>query len=79
MGFSPKDCVIIEDSTYGAQAARAMGFDVLIYANEQKRKTLVSRVKFIWKNGGTKKTYSIIDFLSPINSYQASSSFKEWK
>ena len=38
MGFSPEDCVVIEDSTYGAQAATAGGFDVLIYANEQKKK-----------------------------------------
>ena len=38
MGFSPEDCVVIKDSTYGAQAATAEGFDVLIYANEQKKK-----------------------------------------
>ena len=38
MGFSPEDCVVIEDSTYGAQAATAGGFDVLIYANEHKKK-----------------------------------------
>ena len=38
MGFSPEDCVIIEDSIYGAQAATAGGFDVLTYANEQKKK-----------------------------------------
>jgi HAD superfamily hydrolase (TIGR01509 family) len=38
MSFSPEDCVVIEDSTYGAQAATAGGFDVLIYANQQKKK-----------------------------------------
>ena len=39
MGFRPENCVVIEDSTYGAQAATAGGFDVFfIYANEQKKK-----------------------------------------
>lgn len=38
MGFVPQDCLVIEDSTYGVQAAIAGGFDVLIYANEHKRK-----------------------------------------
>ena len=38
MCFSLEDCVVIEDSTYGAHAATAGGFDVLIYANEQKKK-----------------------------------------
>ena len=37
-GFSPEDCVVIEDSTSGAQVATARGFDVLIYTNEQKKK-----------------------------------------
>lgn len=38
MGFVPEDCLVIEDSTYGVQAAIGGGFDVLIYANENKRK-----------------------------------------
>ena len=38
MGFRPEDCVVIEDSTYGAQAAIAGGFDVLIYADKDKKK-----------------------------------------
>ena len=38
MGFFPEDCIVVEDSVYGVQAAIAGGFDVLIYANEDKRK-----------------------------------------
>ena len=38
MGFDPKDCVVIEDSNCGVQAALAGGFDVLIYANQDKKK-----------------------------------------
>lgn len=33
MGFSPKDCVIIEDSPAGVQAALAGGFDVFGFTN----------------------------------------------
>jgi HAD superfamily hydrolase (TIGR01509 family) len=32
MGFAPGDCVVIEDSGYGVQAARAAGMDVFGYA-----------------------------------------------
>ena len=32
MGADPADCVVIEDSRYGVQAARAAGMDVLGYA-----------------------------------------------
>ncbi len=38
MGFSLEGWLIIKESTYGAQAFTARGFDVLIYANEQKKK-----------------------------------------
>ena len=38
MGFFPEDCIVVEDSVYGVQAAIEGGFDVLIYANEDKRK-----------------------------------------
>jgi len=37
MGFLPKDCLVIEDSTHGVQAAISGGFDVLIYGNEEKK------------------------------------------
>ena len=32
MGADPADCVVVEDSRYGVQAARAAGMDVLAYA-----------------------------------------------
>ncbi|MGN6871005.1 MAG: HAD family hydrolase [Solirubrobacteraceae bacterium] len=32
MGVAPADCVVVEDSRYGVQAARAAGMDVLGYA-----------------------------------------------
>jgi HAD superfamily hydrolase (TIGR01509 family) len=32
MGFAPSCCVVVEDSRYGVQAARAAGMDVLAYA-----------------------------------------------
>jgi len=38
MGFLPKNCLVIEDSTQGVQAAISGGFDVLINGNEEKNK-----------------------------------------
>lgn len=32
MGFAPAECVVVEDSRYGVQAARAAGMDVLGFA-----------------------------------------------
>ena len=32
MGTEPADCVVVEDSRYGVQAARAAGMDVFGYA-----------------------------------------------
>ena len=36
MGFEPDECVVIEDSLIGVQAARAGGFDVYMYSNGQQ-------------------------------------------
>lgn len=35
MGFKPSECVVIEDSLAGVQAARAGGFDVYAYVDEK--------------------------------------------
>ena len=40
MGFDPQECLVIEDSIPGIQAAISGGFDVLIYANEVKKKKI---------------------------------------
>lgn len=40
MGFSPHECVVIEDSLPGVTAAKAGGFDVYALQNESNRKTL---------------------------------------
>lgn len=35
MGFEPEECVVIEDSVIGVEAAKAGGFDVFMYAKGQ--------------------------------------------
>ncbi len=40
MGFSPHESVVIEDSVFGVQAAKAGGFDVFGLANENNRELL---------------------------------------
>ena len=40
MGFSPHECVVIEDSVFGVQAAKAGGFDVFGFANENNKELL---------------------------------------
>ncbi|WP_162497547.1 HAD family hydrolase [Aureibaculum marinum] len=40
MGFSPEDCVVIEDSLPGVTAAKAGGFDVFALENESNKTTL---------------------------------------
>lgn len=35
MGYQPHECVVIEDSIAGVEAARAGGFDVFIYVNNR--------------------------------------------
>jgi HAD superfamily hydrolase (TIGR01509 family) len=39
MGFTPEECVVIEDSASGIRAALAGGFKVYALANQQKKKT----------------------------------------
>ena len=39
MGFKPNECVVIEDSIYGVTAAKAGGFDVLVYVNDPNDNT----------------------------------------
>ncbi|MBT3385318.1 MAG: HAD family hydrolase [Prolixibacteraceae bacterium] len=39
MGFSPDECVVIEDSEAGVKAAIAGGFEVYVLANESKKST----------------------------------------
>ena len=38
MGFTPEDCLVIEDSKFGVQAAKAGRFNVLIYTHQDKKK-----------------------------------------
>ena len=40
MGFSPEECVVIEDSIAGVRAARKGGFDVYGYANAHNHEQL---------------------------------------
>ena len=40
MGFLPEECVVIEDSVAGVQAAVAGGFEVYGYANDRTATTL---------------------------------------
>ena len=40
MGFIPEDCVVIEDSLPGVQAAKAGGFNVFCFAINKNKKTL---------------------------------------
>jgi beta-phosphoglucomutase-like phosphatase (HAD superfamily) len=35
MGYEPADCVVIEDSRIGVEAAKRGGFDVCMYAKEK--------------------------------------------
>ena len=50
MGVFPEECIVVEDSCYGVEAAIAGGFDVLIYANENKRKNFNFQNVFYFDN-----------------------------
>jgi HAD superfamily hydrolase (TIGR01509 family) len=51
MGFEPSECVVIEDSVPGVNAAVSGGFDVLAFANAKSEKAL--------RNTGAKLFYSM--------------------
>lgn len=53
LGFKPEECVVIEDSMVGVQAAIAGGFDVLGFANKRSEALL--------KETGAKLFYSMND------------------
>ena len=42
MGFQPNECVVIEDSIIGIEAAKNGGFDVYGYVNDKSDKTLLN-------------------------------------
>ena len=37
MGYKPSECVVIEDSVYGVEAAKAGGIDVFAYVNDKDK------------------------------------------
>ena len=50
MGFTPEECVVIEDSAHGVLAALSGGFQVYALANEAKRKTFEDMGARVFKN-----------------------------
>lgn len=40
LGIAPKDCIVLEDSTAGVQAAKTAGMDVVAYAGEHHAEAL---------------------------------------
>ncbi|MEN0045819.1 MAG: HAD family hydrolase [Bacteroidota bacterium] len=40
MGYAVEECVVVEDSVYGVQAAKSGGFDVYGFANERNKEAL---------------------------------------
>ena len=38
MGYEPSECIVVEDSLLGIQAARSGGFDVLCLVNKYNEK-----------------------------------------
>lgn len=55
MGFKPEECVVIEDSVHGVNAAISGGFDVYGFANHRSEVSL--------KNAGAKLFYRMQDLL----------------
>ncbi|MCU0542753.1 MAG: HAD-IA family hydrolase [Oscillatoriaceae cyanobacterium Prado104] len=52
MGFAPEDCVVVEDSDVGIEAARSAGMYVLKYSSEEKndeRNNVFSNMKLLPK------------------------------
>lgn len=61
MGFSPSECVVIEDSIAGIKAARSGGFDVFGFANKHNSK--------IFKDEGAEVFYKMDDLLEQLKSH----------
>ncbi|WP_139957249.1 HAD family hydrolase [Flavicella sediminum] len=56
MGFKPEECVVIEDSVHGVEAAISGGFEVFGFANSRSEESL--------KNAGAKVFYQMKDLLA---------------
>lgn len=50
MGFEPKDCLVIEDSIAGVQAAKSGGFDVFGYTNDKNRQKFEKEGAIVFNN-----------------------------
>ncbi len=50
MGFTPEECVVVEDSAAGIQAARAGGFRVYARANDKKKKAFEELGATVFEN-----------------------------
>ena len=50
MGFQPHECVVIEDTKTGIEAAKNGGFDVYAYVNDKLDKTLLNSGAIIFNN-----------------------------
>lgn len=50
LGFKPEECVVIEDSLTGVQAAKTGGFDVIGYTAHDYNDELKSETTFAWSS-----------------------------
>ena len=59
MGFTPADCIVVEDSIHGVEAAKAAGMQVLAYAAHDHQDKL--------KNSGIRSFHFMFDLLDLLN------------